>query len=267
MVKNYSSWLPGKNWPVFILFTIILLFILHALAFFPHEYGHSFTAWILGWKENPLALNYGHLSVGNLLVQLDIDENVNYSPIFAGGLGYQAAIIAAAGVVIGNVIITYPISRLGFYKAKERNAKSWGLFFYWFCLASVGNFIDYVPIRTFAHDSDMFTVEKGFGCSPWWVIVVLGIPFTILLFQFFLRFVPAALHWLFPDSTGRRMVMIILTTFIMFGFYGSAGWSEADAVSHTMSVISVCVLVPAMIIFNWWYTEKYWVRKKAIANS
>jgi len=41
------------------------------------------------------------------------------------------------------------------------------MFWYWVCVASVGNLIDYVPIRTFTDATDlyqdMYAVERGFG--------------------------------------------------------------------------------------------------------
>lgn len=49
---------------------------------YPHEYAHSFMAWLLGYKSNPLAITYGGTSWQNLLGLIHIDENVNYPMIF-----------------------------------------------------------------------------------------------------------------------------------------------------------------------------------------
>ena len=62
-----------------------------------HEYAHSFTAWLLHFKANPLALDYGHVNLNNLLFQDDIDENVDYAPIFAAERGSSVALIAVPG--------------------------------------------------------------------------------------------------------------------------------------------------------------------------
>lgn len=104
-ITSDINWLPGNNWFVFTFFMIIIILVAHALALFSHEYAHSFTAWLLGWKTNPLALNYGELTPINILAQIQIDENVGYDPIFAGGHGWQAAMISAAGMLIGNGFI------------------------------------------------------------------------------------------------------------------------------------------------------------------
>jgi hypothetical protein len=140
--EGAAGWKPARNWAVFALNTLTLLWVLHAVAFFSHEYAHSFSAWLLGWKADPLALNYGHLTPGNILLQLDIDENVEYDPIFAAGHGYAAGFIAAAGMVIGNGLLTYPISLLGYRSAARRGSPGRAMSFYWLCVASVGNFID-----------------------------------------------------------------------------------------------------------------------------
>jgi len=103
----------GPNWPVFVLTIVWQLWLAHAIAFFAHEYSHSFVAWMLGWKANPLALNYAHLSWIIVLTQLGIDQNVDEVPIFHGGHGVQAAMISAAGMVIGNLLLTLPLSRWG----------------------------------------------------------------------------------------------------------------------------------------------------------
>ena len=255
-----TNWPPARSWPAFILLTIALLWIVHAAAFFSHEYGHSFTAWLLGWKTNPLALNYGGLNPGNLLLQFDIDENVEYDPIFAAGHGVQAAVIALAGVVIGNGL-SYLVGRWGYKKSQKFGmragaagagvARTWALAFYWLCVGSVGNFIAYVPTRTFASHADMHTAELGLHCSPWWIIVLPGILFFIALIHFVLRFAPDALRWIFPASPARRVVMVVLTAMALFGFYGaSVGWSGYGPTAHALAVIWLCVLLPLSILLG-----------------
>lgn len=261
MTLNKPNWKPAQNWPLFVLLIIAVLWLTHALAFFAHEYAHSFTAWLLGWKANPLALNYGHLTVGNILAQFDIDENVDYKPIFATSHDVQAGIIAAAGMVVGNFLITYPLSRLAYRAAKRKNNTGQAFFFYWLCAASVGNLIDYVPMRTFAPSGDMHTVAEGFHCSPWAIIIVLGIPFLIALIHFFLKFAPQALNFILPNSRPKRITVAILTSFLIFGFYGAAGLTASDNVSHAISNVSIDFLIPLMCIISIWITEIY--RKKA----
>jgi hypothetical protein len=143
----------------------------HACVFFAHEYAHTFTAWLLGWKSNPLALHYPAPTLVVLLLQIGIDQNVDEGPIFASGHGAHAAIIGAAGAILGNALISYPLSRWGYAQARHIGSRAWAMFAYWATVANVGNFIDYVPIRTFTTGGDMGSIQRGFGWSPWTILV------------------------------------------------------------------------------------------------
>lgn len=238
------------NWPTLLGFTALAMWAAHALAFFAHEYSHSFTAWLLGWKSNPLALNYAPPTLKVLLLQRGISENVDYDPIFANGHGAQAAIIAAAGMVVGNGIITYTLSRWACARASQLGSRAWAIFAYWLCVASVGNFIDYVPVRTFTSEGDMGTVQRGLNWSPWAVLLVLGIPTLLALLHFLLRIGPSTLRWLFPSSSARRIAVATLTSLALFWFYGGAGLSEGGPISHTMSLASIFAVFPLATVME-----------------
>ena len=129
-----------------------------------------------GWKSNPLALYYPRPTLVVLLIQMGINQNVDEGRIFASGHGPQAVIVGAAGALLGNALITYPLSRWGYAKSKQMGSRGWAMFAYWATVASLGNFQDYVPVRTFTTEGDMGSIQRGFGCSPWTILVVLGIP-------------------------------------------------------------------------------------------
>jgi hypothetical protein len=240
------------GWPAFLGFIVVQLWAAHACVFFAHEYAHSFTAWLMGWKSNPLALNYAHPTMKVLLLQLGIDQNVDEARIYASGHGVSAAIIAGAGMVIGNGLISYPLSRWGYVAAKRRGSRARAMFAYWCCVASFGNFLDYVPVRTFTSTGDMGSVERGFGWSPWTVVLVLGIPTLIALGYLFLRIEPETIKWLFPESNARRVAMAVLTAFVMFAFYGSAGLLEGGPISFKISKASLLVVFPIMAAIGAW---------------
>jgi hypothetical protein len=230
--KESAQFRTGWSWPVFGVVLILQLWVAHAFAFFSHEYAHSFTAWLMGWKSNPLALYYAHPTLVVFLAQLGINQDVNEAPIFASGHGRDAAIIAAAGMVIGNGLISFSLSRFGYAVAERRNHKGWAMFFYWTTVASLGNFIDYVPVRTFTSDGDMGSIERGFGWSPWIVLLVLGLPAAILLIYFLLRIEPATMSRLFSDDGPKQTLMVLVTAGVLFGFYGAAGLLEGGPISH-----------------------------------
>jgi hypothetical protein len=245
---------PHWRWPVFLGLLIVQLWAAHAVAFFAHEFAHSFTAWILGWKANPFALNYGHPTLSVLLIQHGVDQNVDELPIFASHHAAQAALISAAGALIGNALITYPLSRWAYRAAQRHSARGWAMFSYWLCVASVGNLIDYIPIRTFTVGTDLsmdsYAVERALNWSPWTLLLVAGVPTALILAFFLLRIEPGTLQWLAPDSATKRTLLAILTALALFGFYGAAGWSEGGPISHKLSVISVCVVAPLAAVLG-----------------
>ena len=242
------------SWPALIASTLALLWAAHGVVLFAHEYAHSFAAWALGWKRNPFALNYAHPTVTVLLIQLGISQNVDEVPIFASGHGPQAALISAAGAVLGNALITFPLSRWLYRYAKRQAAAGWGMLAYWITVASIGNFIDYVPIRTFITgtdlDQDMYAVEKGLSWSPWTLLFVFGLPTALAVGIFFKKMEPETLRWLFPYSRGKRIFVAVLTAFLLFAFYGAAGWSGGGKIAHTMSVVSACSVAPIVAILT-----------------
>jgi hypothetical protein len=248
MTKNLQS--AEWTWPTLVGYTLFQIWAAHACVFFAHEYAHSFAAWLLGWKSNPLALHYPRLTPVVLLIQMGINQNVDEGPIFASGHGAHAAIIAAAGAVIGNALISFPLSRWGFFKAKQIGSRGWGMFAYWATVASVGNFLDYVPVRTFTSEGDMGSVQRGFGCSPWTILIVLGIPTLLAVACLFVLIEPATLTWVFPKSAAKRSVVAFLTAFAMFGFYGAAGLFEGGPISYKLSLASVLVCFPLMAVLG-----------------
>jgi len=232
----------------------------HALGYLVHEYAHSFTAWAVGYKANPLALNYGHLSAPNVLFLLDIDENVGYSRIFADSKGYLASLIAVSGVLFGNGVLYLAARRL-FSLARQRCRPALGLLAFLLCLMNVGNFLCYVPVRTFTTHADMATVERGLGVSPWWVAIVLGIPFGAAIWHFFSTLLPNASGFLFPDWRMAQAVLIVVSSFTVFVFpFGASGLRGYGAVTHWISAVSACVIWPAV-------TALCWPRKKALLTS
>jgi hypothetical protein len=43
---------------------VVQIWAAHTLAFFTHEYAHAVVAWLLGWKHNPLDIDYAKPSLG-----------------------------------------------------------------------------------------------------------------------------------------------------------------------------------------------------------
>jgi hypothetical protein len=235
---------------LFWLLALVQLWVAHAIGYLMHEYAHSFTAWLLHWKANPLALNYGRLNLKNIVFQADIDENVDYDPIFAAGRGPLASLIAVAGVLIGNGI-SYVVSRLLYRQARQKKMRAWAMFFFWICVMSVGNFLAYVPVRTFTTHADMATTARGLNVSPWVIAIVLGIPFAAAIWHFFVKILPDAEVFVFPEALLSQRVLVLVTTFLVFVFFGGAGIRNYGSVSHWLSAICEFILFPTVTILCW----------------
>lgn len=237
-------------WPAFILLLTVQIWLAHALAFFPHEYAHSIVAWLLGWKASPFDLHFPPRTAVFWLIQLGVDQNVDEAPIYAAGQGWAVALIAAAGMVIGNALITLPLSRLAYRWARRHGRRGWASLAYWVTVASIGNLWAYVPIRTFTSGSDMGSVQHGFGWSPWTIIALFGIPTAIILIWFVSRTMPASLRWLFPGSLAQRLAAAILTMIALFGFYGMAGLLRGGPISFRLSIVSTTILLPVTALLE-----------------
>jgi len=222
----------------FFLLCIALIWVTHAITYFAHEYAHSGTAWLLGYKSNPLALDYGRLSVSNVLFLGQVDENVDYRAIFAQGQGRAAALIAFAGMGIGNGLL-YLLSRLVLRRDPVRRRTWLYLGTFWFCLMNVGNFYDYVPIRTFASHGDIAHIQQGLNLSPWMTVIVLGYPIAWILWHFFARILPETLRIISPDSRFGQTALVLTCAFLIFGYYGASGYFGYGEVSHVLSGISM----------------------------
>lgn len=203
-----------------------------------------------------MALNYGHLTPGNVALLRDIDENVEYDPMFAAGKGYLAALVAVAGVLFGNGLLYLAARRLYSY-AKRRHNDVLVLFARMLCMMNVGNFLCYVPVRTFTTHPDMATLEKGLHASPWWIVTVLGIPFAIAIWHFFTKLLPDACGFLFPDKRAPSAALLALSSFTVLVFFAAAGLRGYGEASRWISACSVCGLFPAVVILGWPCRAKY----------
>lgn len=239
----------------FALITPIFLIFSHYLAVFPHEYAHSFMAWILGVKANPLNLEYGGTGLYNLLLLGHIDENVDYSMIFASGHPAYAAVIAFAGAGIANGSL-FAISYFLLKKKSIQQIPSLFYFLFLFNLMNLGNFYDYVPIRTFADFDDVHNFVRGFAISPWWVYAVGGYIVAFLIWQFFRKtMIAACLHLQLVEMAQKASLMIVCVC-ILFGYFGGfphvyfLGQEAVGEITYFLCATS-WLAIPGLIFALW----------------
>jgi len=242
----------------------VSVLLAHYAAVIPHEYAHSFMAFALGYKSNPLIIHWGGRSIANLLLLLiNINEQVDYAAMFARGDGLAAALVGFAGPGLANgtlYLLSLCLLRLPVVRG---NALLFTQVF-WFSFMNVGNFYDYVPIRTFASRGDIAHITQGLGISPWVALIVLGIPTAAALWFLFARMLPLALGRMAPSSPFRQGIIVTVSVVIMFGYFGLVGLVGYDETSHVLSVLSL-YLIPVMLILCW--PTRRWMRARMEASK
>jgi hypothetical protein len=232
----------------FALLTAVIIVAAHAIAFFAHEFAHSFTAWALGYMPHPLALDYGELTPANVVLMLNVGDNVQYDSIMSAGHGHSAAVIALAGSFIGNGVLYCCVS------AAVQRARNPGvvstLVAFWLMMMCAGNVWSYVPIRAITTHADVAIAASGLGLSVWVLFPILLVPSLLLVGHFFLKTCSSMIPAMTRGQSSRTVTVIGLTVAWFFMFFGIAGLlGDYGAVSQAFSVISVVVLMP--VTFGW----------------
>lgn len=243
-----------------IVLTLIFILLSHYVIVFTHEYAHAVTAWILGYKNSPLDINYGGTSLANLLLLANIDQKVDNSLIYAAGHPGHVALIAFAGP--GIIIFLFFLTSW-LIRNKKILKHPYLLYFLFFAnLWCLGGTYAYVPVRTFTPHGvmiDILDVEQALNLSPWLIYFFVGYLVIYMMWQFFSKTMISIYVNLDISSTLGRTSLMILCVLILFGYCGLAGFVNQGDISHFISGTSV-LAIPG-IIFLLWPTCK-WVKDK-----
>jgi hypothetical protein len=230
--------------------TPLVLLLTHYVAVLPHEFTHSFLAWVLGIKDNPWLIDWGGTSWLNILLLVHINENVDYKAALAAGQVVAVALVALSGPLLANGGMYLIFRKLSTSRSvRSRPFVSWVVF--WLVVMNLGNLWCYVPIRTFAADGDIRHFIWASDVSPWLIYVVLGYLILWALIDFYRRVLPTALTstGLLP-STASGAVVLVVSTVVIFGYYAIPGFLEPDSVSLFIAGTSVLVIAP-VILLQW----------------
>lgn len=235
---------------IFALATTFVVLAAHAVAFFTHEFAHSFTAWALGYMANPFALDYGGLNPGNLIFLLDVGDNVQYAPILNGGHGLAVAAIALAGPFVGNAllyVILYAVARRS--RPREKIAPH---IVFWLLAMCAGNVWSYVPIRAITTHADIAIAASGLGIGVWTLLPILLVPSLLVVGHFFAKCCPAFIPAIAGGSTARTALMVALVSMWIFVLFGGVGFfGSYGAVSQAFSMVSEMLLAPLAVVWLW----------------
>src|SRR6185312_2001403 len=145
---------------------IILLWLtpvyiwLAQLAAYLHEFGHSFTAWALGFKNNPLDIIYGGWNLQNLIFLANIDENVNYAWINQSGHHSLISLIAFAGPFVSLLIYLITL-----YLLRKKFTSYVYYLIFWINLINVRELWAYVPLRSLSSTADIANINHSLDIS------------------------------------------------------------------------------------------------------
>ncbi|PMS36575.1 hypothetical protein C0Z20_10680 [Trinickia symbiotica] len=199
--------------------------------------------------SEPFGINYGPATFSNVILLGDVDDNVKYSTIFAGGHGPSAAVIALAGPFVGNGALYFLL-----YAIASRSAlmsrRYLLMFIYWLSLMCAANVWSYVPIRAITTHADIALGARGFGVSVWTLFPFVMAVSGFITWHFFARMFAKAHAQIAKGSVVNLAVVIAFTAFWYFSFFGAAGIDGSyGLVSQILSIASRYVLFPLCVAF------------------
>jgi hypothetical protein len=233
------------------MFSCVAVLLAHALVYFLQEYSHSIVAWLLGWKAHPFQIDYGAPTVLNLLLQSDVGDGVDYAPILAQGHGHEAAFIALAGLVFGNVLPYVAACRLMATGAAGANRMLLaGL--YWIALMCAGNVWSYVPTRAITTHADIALAAQGLGVTPLRLFPVILVPALSVVGHLFLVTYRRHIGALTASEPAAVACVVLLSAYWFFAYFGSAGYDGGyGPVTQAFALASRCLLFPLAGMWMW----------------
>ena len=248
------------NSTTLVILSVLFFLLSHYLVVFIHEYAHAITAWLLGDKRSPLDLNYGGTSIGNLLLLMNIDQNVNNELLYAQGHPWHVALIALAGPGITLLLyfITYWLMQTNQFKHRILT-----LYFLFFCnLWCLAGTYAYVPVRTFTQSGvmvDILDIEQSLHISPWLIYFFMGYLVAFMFWQFFTKTIITIYTCIGIKSTPGRASLMVFCVLVLFGYVALAGISHHGEISHFISVTSLYA-IPGLVIVLW--PTRLWVQHR-----
>lgn len=208
----------SKQKILFILLTPVFFILSMWASTFPHEFAHSFTAWYYGFKENPLALYYGHFNWQNIIFVTGIDENVNYYLLYLLDHPKIIGATAFSGLFVTLLFYITTLLILQLHSIKQKHYLYYFLF--WINLVNLSELVSYVILRSFSEHGDIAHIEYGWNISPWLIFIIGGLLLSAAVIHFFIYTLVELYNVMPLDKKSLRLFILICTSFIMFAQSG-----------------------------------------------
>lgn len=197
---------------VYLSITVITFTVLHFLILYMHEFSHSFMAYFLSAKENPLDIIWGRGIFG-----VACDESVDYRTLFQAGKGTTAATIAFAGP-LSNIILFATTAVL--ISLRQIKARPWVYnTVFWTLAITFIMIFEYVFTRSFMTGDDFGNIEHGLGLTPYSIFI----PGTILglfgLWYILTVLVPGHYRIVTPFDLPKQYTTLASVSFVFFLLY------------------------------------------------
>ena len=232
-----------------IIATPIFMLLANYMAIFSQEYAQSITAWLLGYKDHPLAIQYGGKSLLNLLLLFNMNENVDYDLIISAGHLRDLAWIAMAGLIATNGGLYYISLRMMRFRFVQRFHLLF-YFLFWFNFMNFAQIFSHVPVRVFSAEGDVANIVQGLNISPWWILLTVGYAITYIIWHFFARTLVRTYDVLNITSSFFKALLMMLCAIPLFGYFGIAGFIDNGEIAHFLSAASLFIL-PGVIAACW----------------
>lgn len=230
------------------LFSIIIAYYVAALG---HEYGHSTTAWLLGYKKSLFDIYHKNF-------YLVLDEAVDYDSILASGRGRDAALIGISGITMSTLLFLISLFSLNIKWVMRRTF--WLSFFYWLADIDLMVMFQYIPNNTFTKGGDIGRFLHGLNISP----LVIFIPGTLLVLLAFYRFYyyeTIKIYALLPIKTNIMRRIFLFSTFwlqILLLIYWSPPVSY-KIIAWSSQIFSILFILFILISCD---SSRAWVKRR-----
>lgn len=198
-----------RNAVVYLLIMLGTFFSFQAIVILIHEFTHSITAYLLGAMPGPFSIVWG-----NFLTMTFWDEGVQYSRLWATGLGVDGAITGVMPLVVHTILISCGLYLL---LSGVMLKHKWGFhFIFWFIIANMMELIAYMPMRAFALNGDTGNFNHGLGLNPWLLFFPGTVLVLVLLYYLLLRALPGMYVVV---AGGARLIKYMILCFSAFALF------------------------------------------------